>query len=122
VSAREYAEALALIDAGVAGPIQPPDYLLLALAEKQPKAAARYLVRLRDKQAAVERILEWYPVWPLPTCLDMLFFARTHIASLPANLKAELDQVYARLRLYEAVLKVRRRRHASSTRKGPPGC
>ena len=55
VSNREYAQALALIDSGCAGPIAPPDYLLLALAEKQPKTSPRYLVRLRDKKVWTQR-------------------------------------------------------------------
>ena len=50
VSNREYTQALALIDSGLAGSMAAPDYLLLALAEKQPKTSARYLVRLRDKK------------------------------------------------------------------------
>lgn len=41
-------EALRLVDDGKV-PSPPPDRLLVALAEKQPKVAAKYLVRIRDK-------------------------------------------------------------------------
>ena len=55
VSNHEYAQALALIDAGLAGSLVAPDYLLLALAEKHPKSSARLLVRLRDRQVRDRR-------------------------------------------------------------------
>ena len=142
VSNREYTQALALIDSGRAGSMAAPDYLLLALAEKQPKTSARYLVRLRDKrvraatpaanasqqqtltrvshgpradpaQAAAERVMDWYQLWPLEPCLDMLFYCRTQLAG-DTELLPRINVVYTRMRLYEAVIKVRCWRSAGS--------
>jgi ABC-type amino acid transport substrate-binding protein len=49
IARQDYTAALALLDSGRAGAAAAPDYLLLALAARQPVTAPRWLVRVRDK-------------------------------------------------------------------------
>lgn len=103
LSSNKPAEALKLADRHLSSP--PPDSLLVDLADKQPRAASPYLVRIRDKQVLGGLVLQWLPVWPLEVCVDLLFLCRCH-PSDDAEQNAEIERTYQRFKLFGEILRL----------------
>ncbi len=66
------------------------------------------VVTVADKEVAATLVTKWMSKWDIAVCMDLLYMCKAHLASSssPSALCKQMEQLYAKMEVFEELLKV----------------